>query len=488
MGMHLDVNDRGFALLAVLMLVSILSLLGMTSLQLATQEMTGTRALQEEHTAHHAAEAAVGMVMEWFHDPAAAVKGPEARLLSKQLVDRYGQPAFVNAHGVSQFRGTAERPDILFDASIPQHDLLLNDASTGLFRSLQGMARILKLQVYGPVRPGLLCTVEVVAAAGQRGHIKKTISVEFGAYSIPPLRAAIQTSDIGGSTPSASSSSMLVHWGDFKTGGNVRLISQKDVPEKTSQASVSGQPYGEMSHQQDRWFDMWVGGDVIFDRPQSSGVQTLPENLHVGQNPIPGLKMDQWQYETLKRMAIQFGSYYGLDRDGRLHPGGVIDPGEGVAADQVLSAQGVGDHHGLVFIDTLDQQPPRIDNLGTLTLDSEYLEGMFVMNAHVIWNPTSSTKFVPALSPPPEEQQSMGLRIPVQLSAINLRGVLYTAGNLVYCGRPRVFGGIMTEGVLSSCTDQHALLEVWYDHDLGEGLHRGLPVVYVAPGTWHAKL
>ncbi|MGH7258893.1 MAG: PilX N-terminal domain-containing pilus assembly protein [Nitrospiraceae bacterium] len=488
MGRHPDVNDRGFALLAVLMLVCILSLLGMTSLQLATQEMTGTRALQEEHTAHHAAEAAVGMVMEWFHDPAAALQGPEARLLSKQLVDGYGQPAFVDAHGVSQFRGTADRPDILFDASIPQHDQLLNDAATGWFRSLQGMARILKLQVYGPVRPGLLCTVEVVAAAGQRGHIKKTVAVEFGTYSIPPLRAAIQTAGIGASLPPASSSSILVHWGDLKSGGNVRLISQQDVPEKTSQASVSGQPYGEMSYPQDRWFDMWVGGEVIFDRPQSWETQTLPGNLHVNQNPMPGLKMDQWQYETLKRMAIQFGSYYGLDRDGRLHPGGVIHPGEGVAADEVLSARGVGDHHGLVFIDTLDQQPPRIDNLGTLKLNGEYLEGMFVMNAHVIWNPTSSTKFVPALSPPPEEQQSMGLRIPVQLSAINLRGVLYTAGDLVYCGRPRVYGGIMTEGALSSCTDQHALLEVWYDHDLGEGLHRGVPIVYVAPGTWHAKL
>jgi hypothetical protein len=482
------VNDRGFALLAALMLVAILSLLGMTSLQLATQEMTGTRALQEEHTAHHAAEAAVGMVMEWFHDPAVAPQSSEVRLFSKQLIDKYGQPAFVDAHGGSQFRGTVDKPDILFDARIPQHDLLLNDTGTGLFRSLRGMARILKLQVYGPARPGLICTVEVVAAAGQGGHIKKTVSVEFGAYSIPPLKAAIQTAGISSSPPSASSLSMLVHWGDFKTGGNVRLISQKELPEKTPQAAVSGQPYGEMSHPQDRWFDMLVGGNVIFDRPQSTGLQTLPENLHVGQSPIPGLKMDQWQYETLKRMAIQFGSYYGLDRDGRLHPGGIIHPGEGVTADEALGARRVGDHHGLVFIDTLDQQPPRLDNLGTLIVDSEYLEGMFVMNAHVIWNPTLSTKFVPALSPPPEEQQSMGLRIPVQLSAVNLRGVLYTAGNLVYCGRPRVFGGIMTEGMLSSCTDQHALLEVWYDHDLGQGLHRGIPLVYVAPGTWHAKL
>jgi hypothetical protein len=28
---------------------------------------------------------------------------------------------------------------------------------------------------------------------------------------------------------------------------------------------------------------------------------------------------------------------------------------------------------------------------------------------------------------------------------------------------------------------------VWYDHDLGEGLFRGLPVVYRAPGTWIAR-
>jgi hypothetical protein len=27
-------------------------------------------------------------------------------------------------------------------------------------------------------------------------------------------------------------------------------------------------------------------------------------------------------------------------------------------------------------------------------------------------------------------------------------------------------------------------LEVWYDTDIGEGLYRGVPVVYKAPGTW----
>jgi hypothetical protein len=38
-------------------------------------------------------------------------------------------------------------------------------------------------------------------------------------------------------------------------------------------------------------------------------------------------------------------------------------------------------------------------------------------------------------------------------------------------------GGTMTS--ISGST-----LEVWYDADIGEGLYRGVPVVYKAPGTW----
>jgi hypothetical protein len=30
-------------------------------------------------------------------------------------------------------------------------------------------------------------------------------------------------------------------------------------------------------------------------------------------------------------------------------------------------------------------------------------------------------------------------------------------------------------------------LEVWYNHDVGQALYEGLPVVYRAPGTWTMK-
>ena len=84
LGMRQD--ERGMALLAVLMVVFLLTLLGMTSIQLAGQEIVGASALQEERLAHHAAEAAVDVVMGWFHDPALMPPGLEPAWLAKRAM------------------------------------------------------------------------------------------------------------------------------------------------------------------------------------------------------------------------------------------------------------------------------------------------------------------------------------------------------------------------------------------------------------------
>ena len=190
-------DERGMALLAVLMVVFLLTLLGMTSMQLAGQEIIGTSALQEERTAHHAAEAAVDMVMGWFHDPARMPQGLDPAWLTKRAVNAQGDPSYFDLQGRSQFVGTASHPDILFDATNPQHDVLLNDPQTGWFKSLKGLARILKLRVYGAARPGLLCTVAVTAGAGHGSRVTKTLSVEFGTYAIPALHAPLQSGTLG---------------------------------------------------------------------------------------------------------------------------------------------------------------------------------------------------------------------------------------------------------------------------------------------------
>ncbi len=481
-------DERGMALLAVLMVVFLLTLLGMTSLQLAGQEMAGASALQEERLAHHAAEAAVDVVMGWFHDPSLTPQGTDLVWMAKRVTSLQGEPSYFDIQGRSQFTGTASLPDVVFDAANPRHDGLLNDPQTGWFKPLKGLARILKLRVYGPTRPGLLCTVEVTAGAGRDAHIAKTVSVELGTYAIPALHAPIQSGTIGNGLTHTRPGSVLAHWGDMVVRGSAYLPAPEEIPTKSGLASVSGQSYAEMTHQEDRWLDILIGGDAFFAQLPAEAWSGIPSNLHARQEPVPGIKIDQWDYDTLKKMAKRFGRYYGVDRDGLLYPNGMIQPGVGRKPEDVFASTGVGDHHGLIFVDTLDGMPPRPDNMATIILNQEYAEGVFLVNGHVVWKAEQEGKPVPALSPPPDGQSSLGARIPTQLSGIHLHGLLYAAGDIRYAGHLKVYGGVLAHGSINEGTNGSGALEVWYNHDLHEGLVQGLPVVYVAPGSWQNKI
>ena len=481
-------DERGMALLAVLMVVFLLTLLGMTSLQLAGQEMAGASALQEERLAHHAAEAAVDVVMGWFHDPSLMPQGTEPAWMAKRMTSLQGEPSYFDKQGRSQFMGTASLPDVVFDAASLHHDGLLNDPQTGWFKSLKGLARILKLRVYGPTRPGLLCTVEVTAGAGREARVAKTVSVELGAYAIPALHAPVQSGALGNGSTQTRAGSVLAHWGDMIVRGPAYFPAPGEIPAKSGLASVSGQSYAEMTHHEDRWLDIVIGGDAFFAQLPAEAWSGIPSNVHARQEPLPGIKIDQWDYDTLKKMAKRFGHYYGVDRDGLLYVGGLIQPGAGRRPEEVFASTGPGDHHGLIFVDTLDGMPPRSDNMATIVLNQEYAEGVFIVNGHVLWKAGYEGKPVPALSPPPEGQQSLGARVPAQLAGIHLHGLLYVAGDMRYAGHVKVYGGVLVQGSIVDGTNGSGALEVWYNHDLHEGFVQGLPVVYVAPGSWQQKI
>jgi hypothetical protein len=273
----------------------------------------------------------------------------------------------------------------------------------------------------------------------------------------------------------------------MKLGGDVRWKTIDAVPLKTDLAPVTGQSYSEMAHREDRWVDIWIGGAALFGTMTPVAGTSMPANVHPRQEPVPGLRMDQWDYESLKQAALLYGRYYARDRNGLLYPDGIVEPGRGVTVDEVFVSSGVGDHRGLVFIDTVDQQPPRADNLGMLTVGTDYTEGLFVINAHVSWKPRGSGRPVPALSPPREGLSSLATRVPVQLNGVHFQGVFYTAGNLLFEGRPRVYGAMLVAGSLGETGGAGNVLEVWYNHDLLSGLVRGLPLVYPAAGTWQLK-
>ena len=159
---------------------------------------------------------------------------------------------------------------------------------------------------------------------------------------------------------------------------------------------------------------------------------------------------------------------------------------QGITPSDALESHTIGDHRGLVFVDTVDGQAPRVDNMGTLVMDADYFEGLLVVQGHIVLRPRAAGKSVPALSPSSPETQSLEARVPVQLSGIHVNGLLYAAGAIRIERSAHLYGAMMAgQSVTSIGTG--TVIEVWYNADLAQGLFRGLPVVYRAPGTWLAK-
>lgn len=480
-------KQEGYVLLAAMILVFLLTMAGLTSLFVTGQDAPGVSAMKEHNVAQQMADASADLVMSWFHDPA-ATPPVVAGLFTKRQGDIAGGPSFFDAAGRSQFTGTVDRPDLWLDASRPADDQLLNQAVNNSAASLRNLGRVLSVKLYGPLQPGLLGTLEVTAATNDRRPVSRTVQLQLGALSIPPIRAAVQTGLGLGSAQPGGKSHVLAHWGDYRLFGDLVVRRVDDVVIQNDVAAVTGQTYDQMLHAQDRWTHYWIGGGVTVTSPPPGQGTTLPPtpSVHLHQHPAPGVRLDQWNYEAIKKTAVRWGAYYRLDRLGRLHPMGSLESDQGVTVQEALESQIVGDHRGLVFIDTIDGQAPRTDNMGTLVLDADYVEGLVVVQGHVVLKPRGAGKSIPALSPPQPGTQSMGTRVPVQLSGIQLNGTLVAAGRIDVERSTHIYGAVMAGETIASVGDG-ARVEVWYNADLAQGLFRGLPVVYRAPGTWMAK-
>jgi hypothetical protein len=483
----MNLCDKGHVLLAALMLIALLGLAGMTSLYLAGGDGTGVSAMREDKLAQQLADGAADAVMSWFHDPS-ATPAAIAGLFAKRQGDLANGPSFFDEAGRSQFIGTADRPDVFLNAANPTDDQILNHAPNGPFASLRGLGRMLSVKFYGPLQPGLLGTLEVTATTVDRRPVARTVQLQLGAVPIPAVRAAVQVGQALGTLQPGGESPVSVHWGDQLVLGDLSVGRLEDLAIKNGAAPITGQPYGQMLYAQDRWTEYWIGGtvSVISPPPGQAATPPLPDNVHQRQYPTPGVRLDRWDYDLLKKIALRWGTYYRLDRLGQLHSLGASDSDQGVRPADALESQAVGDHRGLVFIDTVDGQAPRADNMGTLLLDTDFVEGQLVVQGHVVLRPRAAGKSVPVFSPSQPGTQSLGTRVPVQLTGIHINGLLCAAGGVKIERSVRLYGAMIAgQSVTSMGTGTG--IEVWYNADLAQGLFRGVPVVYRVPGTWLAK-
>ena len=476
-------DQHGHVLLAALMLILMLALLSLSLLHIVGQDAPGISAMREQTQAQHLAEGAVDLIVSWFHEPSAAPELLAGSLMKRQ--DAGDGPSFFDAAGRSQFMGTGERPDVLLDASSDSDAWILNGSTGGFTGALSDIGRLDRLKIYAPAQPGLLGTVEVTASTKGRKPLASTIKVQLGALNIPPIRAAIQSGQ-GLGIIGAAASKMLAHWGDVRVMGDLLVNDMHDLIVKSDGASVTGQSYEALRIREDRWVDYWIGGSVALLSPSGSESAGVPANVHMHQQPTPGVRLDHWDYDLLKKTAQRHGIYYRLDREGRLHHLGSAESDPGLSSADALASSAVGRSHGLVFIDTIDGEAPRADNLGTLILDTEYIEALLVVQGHVMLKPSGAGRTLPVLSPAPEATSSLSSRIPVTLSGIHLNGLLYAAGAITLERETRMYGALITAGTVATGSSA-PLLEVWYNPDFGKGFFRGLPVVYRAPGTWQVK-
>ena len=150
------------------LLVSVLlAMLGGVAMSLAFTETVATGQHRQESASRSLAESGVEQVVAWFTHGALP-----ARVVPVQCT------------------GTPDAPNVEYDAGRPDDDRLLNDPSTGTFRTLADLGRIAHLRLYGPARPEGFCTVQVTAES--KGRVRQTVSLELGAIRIPPLREAVQ--------------------------------------------------------------------------------------------------------------------------------------------------------------------------------------------------------------------------------------------------------------------------------------------------------
>ena len=128
-------DERGTVLLGVLLTVLILTLLGLVSMNLATQEVLQISTNKNEAAARHLAEAGADLVVRWFHDPTSTPVDVQPFVVKRYDLPDIGS-SFFDTAGRSQFSGSSDMPDVLYDATRPSDDRLLNDPSAGWFRSL----------------------------------------------------------------------------------------------------------------------------------------------------------------------------------------------------------------------------------------------------------------------------------------------------------------------------------------------------------------
>ena len=185
-------NEAGTALVVTGGLLFLITLLGLATFRWSVDEIGIAGNQKASIQSRYIAESGAALMLQWFQEPQTF---PEigifpqrepaegrARFLAKRMTDPDGAPSYLNDSGQSQFLGTAEEPDFLYESEQGDTELL--------GEAFAGLGTLTRLKLFGPTTIGAVGTVE---ATGTTGYgIGRTVSIEIVPIPIPTATAAVQ--------------------------------------------------------------------------------------------------------------------------------------------------------------------------------------------------------------------------------------------------------------------------------------------------------
>jgi hypothetical protein len=185
------------------------------------------------------------------------------------------------------------------------------------------------------------------------------------------------------------------------------------------------------------------------------------------------------KYEIFKKQSYLHGRYYSTDENGNIYKDGVEDEAHKINFDLEFAVADRADSpYDIVFIDTIDGNPPADDNSNIATISNSGqnygMKGIFYICANYdqagtgkpaeldvekpVFNADGSVSLVPWHLPEPDVGNGN--------YGVYLDGVFYCAGTAHFQGSPVIYGSVIAEqGYLSGGTP-----EIYFNYNLKAGL------------------
>lgn len=329
------------------------------------------------------------------------------------------------------------------------------------------------------------------APARSLGMIRSTaVSSQYGiertveAIIRPPLAfSVVAPAAIVSHRTIATGGNIMVYWGEYWAAGDVAFMNEQNggkynqgpTQAVRTKGRITGLGGGQLSQTQNT-----AASSTIQDVAPYFSRQAI-RNQFMGrlyQNQTD-LELPEYDYQTLKDVARQFGHYYSRDAAGNIYRGDVQSDATRITMEEIMSND-PADPAKIVFVDTIDGNPPAADgsNLGSeISIQGagaadgqpRYMRGLYYVAANVRFTGQGSdgvSLSLPVPDRPDDWVSSVSWPSGYAQQTCISDGVVVFAGNLQVNGQPVFYGSLVAYGQITGSGTPW----VYYNPKLAEGL------------------